>query len=76
MIDATDEDPSYFSWGFDVEQQDGEPFRGIIYKGIATGNPALAFQRNDQATVTPVEFTALVDGTRLARFRKTIPALP
>jgi len=74
IINAEDEDDTFYSWGFEVEQQDGEPFRGIIYKGLAVGNPALAFQRNDQAVVVPVEIAANVDGTRLARFRTTIPA--
>jgi hypothetical protein len=78
IIDATLTD-LYYSWGFDIRQPDGEAFRVVIYKGLATGNPNPQFTPENAATIA-LEVSALVDTStdpsRVALVRDVIPALP
>lgn len=66
-----------YSWGFDILQPNGEPFRVMIYRGIASGSPNLAFTAED-AAVIELEVTALPDTnaspTRIAKVMDVIPA--
>lgn len=77
-LDSTITD-QYYSWGFDIRQPDGEAFRVMIYKGIATGSPAPAFTPDAPAGMA-LEVSALVDTSttpaRIAKVRDIIPALP
>lgn len=67
----------YNSWGFDIKQPNGEAFRIIVYKGIATGSPNLQFQAED-AAVIELEVSALVDTStdpsRIAKVQDVLPA--
>lgn len=51
---------AYYSWGFDILQPDGFPFRVLVGKGIATGTPAPRFTP-DAAAVIALQVDALVD---------------
>lgn len=66
-----------YSWGFDIKQPNGEPFRVVIYRGIASGSPNLAFSAED-AAVIELEVTALPDTnttpTRIAKVMDVVPA--
>lgn len=59
-----------YSWGFDIKQPNSQPFRIIVYRGIASGSPNLAFSADD-AAVIELEVTALPDTntspTRIAK---------
>lgn len=67
----------YFSWGYDIRQPDGEAFRFVIWKGLATGSPAPAFTPDAPATIA-LEVSALVDTStspsRVALVRDVLPA--
>lgn len=68
----------YNSWGFEAAQQNGEPLRGIIWKGLGTGSPAPSFGQADTKAVVALEVSALPDSSttpaRIAEFRSVIPA--
>lgn len=65
------------SWGFDILQPNGEAFRILIYKGLATGTPAPSFTPDNAAT-TALEITGLVDSStdpaRIGLVRDVLPA--
>lgn len=69
----------YRSWGFDIQQPNGEAFRIVVYKAVATGSPSPSFTPDDAAQIA-LEVTALpdtdTDPTRIALIRDVIPALP
>jgi len=77
IIGGTVEDVAY-SWGFEALQQNGEPFRGVIFRGQSTGSPEPRFGVADDKAVVALEVTALVDTTtatpRVALFRSVQPA--
>ena len=66
-----------YSWGFDINQPNSEPFRVVVYRGIASGSPNLAFTADD-AAVIELEVTALPDTntspTRIAKVMDVSPA--
>lgn len=51
---------SYNSWGFDILQPDGFPFRVLVGKGIATGTPAPRFTPDAPALIA-LQIDGLVD---------------
>ncbi len=73
---VTDE---YNAWGVDAQQPaDGEPFRLIAWKGLATGGLAATLGQRATAARIPVEVTALPDDSvtpaRILTMRKYIAA--
>jgi hypothetical protein len=70
----------FASWLFEALQQNGEPFRGAIWRGITTGSPSATFGVADQKAMFDLEISALIDTSstpdRIAEFRNVIPALP
>lgn len=68
----------YFAWGFDIRQPDGEAFRILLYKTLATGSPSPAFTPDAPATIA-LEVSALVDTatnpSRVALVRDVLPPL-
>jgi hypothetical protein len=76
VIDSTVVD-EYNSWGYDILQPDGEAFRIVIYKGLATGSPAPQFSPETQALIE-LQVDALVDTSttpsRVALIRDVLPA--
>lgn len=64
--------------GFDAEQQNGEAFRGILYRSLASGNPSPVISPDDAAAVA-FEFSAQIDDStspaRVARIRRVLAAL-
>lgn len=75
---GTDTADVLYSWGFEAKQQNGEPFRGAIFRGQATGSPAPTFGVADTKSAFDLEITALVDTSttpdRIAEFRNVLPA--
>lgn len=71
--DVTDD---FNSWGFDIRQPNGLPYRVVVYKGLATGSPEPTFTADNAAT-TALEITALVDSStdpsRVAKIRDVLP---
>lgn len=69
----------YYTWGYDILQPNGEAFRIMVYKGLATGSPSPQFTPENAALIE-LQVDALVDTTtdpsRVARIRDVIPALP
>lgn len=76
-IDSTVTD-QYNSWGFDIRQPDGEAFRIVVYKGLATGSPSPRFAPEAAAAIA-LEVSALVDTSttpsRVALIRDVLPAI-
>lgn len=71
----------YRSWGVDAEQPtDGEPFRMIVWKGLATGGLQSTLGQRATAARIPIEITALPDDSgvtdRILTIRKYAAALP
>ena len=71
----------YNSWGIDVEKPaDGEPIRGIVWKGLSTGSLDTTFGNRSAAAGIPIEITALPDDTgettRIFTLRDYVAALP
>jgi len=69
----------YRSWGIDAEQPtNGEPFRIIVWKGLATGGLQSTLGQRATAARIPIETTALPDDTatpaRILTLRKYEPA--
>lgn len=69
----------YNSWGIDAEQPaDGEPFRAIIWKGLASGGVDTSFGNRSTAAQIGIEMTALPDDsvspTRIMTIRDYVPA--
>lgn len=68
---------SFYSWGYDIRQPDGQAFRVLIYKGQATGSPNPTFSPDNAATIA-LEISALVDTSttpsRVAAVRDVIAA--
>lgn len=69
----------YRTWGIDAEQPaDGEPFRVIVWKGLAAGNLSTAFGQRATAARIPVEIQALPDDSvtpaRILSIRDYVPA--
>ena len=74
---VTDE---YNTWGIDAQQPaDGEPFRLVAWKGLATGGLQSTLGQRATAAQIPVEVTALPDDSvtpaRILTMRKYTPAL-
>lgn len=69
----------YNSWGFEAKQQNGEPFRGLIWKGLATGSPSPNFGQADTKATIALEISALADDSsnpaRIAEFRNVLAAV-
>lgn len=76
VIDSTVVD-DYNTWGYDILQPDGEAFRILVYKGLATGSPAPQFTPETQALIE-LQVDALVDTStspsRVALIRDVQPA--
>jgi len=77
-LEATVTD-DYNSWGIDVEQPaDGEPFRAIVWKGLATGGVDTTFGNRSAAAQIGIEVAALPDDsvspTRILTIRDYVPA--
>ncbi|HBY46028.1 MAG TPA: hypothetical protein DEU95_06305 [Chloroflexi bacterium] len=70
---------AYNTWGVDAQQpDDGEPFRLIAWKGLATSSLQSTLGQRDTAARVPIEITALPDDSvspaRILTLRKYIPA--
>jgi hypothetical protein len=78
LVITSDVSETFNSWGYDIRQPDGEAFRVIVYKGIATGSPQPQFTPDNPATIA-LEISALVDTStnpaRIAKVRDVLPAL-
>lgn len=71
---------TFVSVGLDVQKPaDGEPMRGIVWKGLATGGVDASFGDRASAAQIPVEIMAVPDDsvqpTRIFTLRDYIPAL-
>jgi hypothetical protein len=68
--------PLFASWGYDILQPDGMPFRVFVPRGMATGSPQSQFTADNAATIA-LEITALVDTNRtpplIAVIRDVLP---
>lgn len=66
----------FASWGYDILQPDGMPFRVFVPRGMATGSPQTQFTPDNPATIA-LEITALVDTNRtpplIAVIRDVLP---
>lgn len=70
----------YNTWGIDAQQPaDGEPFRLVAWKGLATGGLQSNLGQRATAAQIPVEVTVLPDDSvtpaRILTMRKYTPAL-
>lgn len=78
LVINSDVTETFNSWGYDIRQPDGEAFRVIVYKGLATGSPQPQFTPDNPATIA-LEISALVDTSttpaRIAKIRDVLPAL-
>jgi hypothetical protein len=77
-LDASVPTDSYNSWGFEALQQNGEPFRAVIWNGLAIGSPTPSFGQADTKAMVALEIAAVPDSStspeRLAEFRNVLPA--
>lgn len=68
---------AYYTWGYDILQPNGEAFRIMVYKGLATGSPSPQFTPENAALIE-LQVDALVDTStspsRVARIRDVVPA--
>lgn len=65
----------FFSWGYDILQPDGMPFRVFVPRGMATGSPQTQFKPDAPATIQ-LQVTALVDPAHsglIAAIRDVLP---
>lgn len=65
----------FFSWGYDILQPDGMPFRVFVPRGMATGSPQTQFKPDAAATIQ-LQVTALVDTAHsglIAAIRDVLP---
>lgn len=79
LMIGSDISDQYYSWGYDIKQPDGEAFRFVVFKGLATGSPNIKVTPDAPAAVA-LQVTALPDSswspTRIMRVRDVLPALP
>lgn len=70
---------AYNTWGIDAQKPaDGEPFRLMVWKGLATGGLSATLGQRATAARIPVEVTALPDDgatpARILTMRSYVPA--
>lgn len=69
---------SFVSMAFEAEQQNGEALRGIVYKGIPSGSPSMAFGIADTKAMIRFEMQAIPGADTathpVTRIRRILPA--